>query len=107
MLEVQNINAVQKGSLLAICDVHIIPWKMTLHEVKIFEKGANRWLGMPAKEYINDMGEKKYTDLITFDNESVKNSFRNQIMGAIDRFLESNPDMKPEDVIKEDDKMPF
>ena len=41
MIEVQNINAVNKGSLLATCDVHIVPWKLTFHEVKIFEKGAS------------------------------------------------------------------
>jgi len=107
MLEVLNINAINKGSLLATCDVHIIPWKLTLHEVKIFEKGANRWLGMPSKEFVNDAGEKKYTDLVSFDNDGVKNRFRSQIMGAIDKYLQANPDMKPEDVIKEDDSVPF
>lgn len=107
MIEVQNINAINKGSLLAICDVHIKPWKLTLHEVKVFEKGANRWIGMPAKEFVNDLGEKKYTDLVTFDNESVKTRFRSQIMGAIDKFLEGNPDMKPEDVIKDTTEIPF
>ena len=107
MIEVQNINAVNKNSLLATCDVHIVPWKMTLHEVKIFEKGANRWLGLPAKEFTNNMGEKKYTELVTFDNEAVKNRFRSQIMGAIDKYLSENPDMKPEDAIKENDEMPF
>jgi DNA-binding cell septation regulator SpoVG len=107
MLEVQNINAIEKGSLLATCDIHIIPWKMTLHEVKIFQKGANRWIGMPSKEFTNDKGEKKYTDLVTFDNEGIKNRFRSQIMGAIDKYLSENPDMKGEDVIKEDDEIPF
>ncbi len=107
MLEVQNINRVDKGSLLATCDVHIKPWKMTLHEVKIFQKGASRWLGMPSKEYTSDLGEKKYTDLVTFDNEGVKNRFRSQIMGAIDEYMASNPDMKPENVINEDDEIPF
>lgn len=107
MLEVQNINAVGKGSLLATCDVHIVPWKVTLHDVKIFEKGQNRWIGLPAKEVVNDMQEKKYIEMITFDNDGVKNRFRNQIMGAIDKYLAQNPDMKPEDVIKEDDDLPF
>lgn len=107
MLEVQNINPVNKGSLLAVCDVRIIPWKLTLKEIKIFEKGANRWISMPGREFINDMGEKKYIDLIEFESEGVKNRFRAQIMGAIDKFLSENPDMKPEDVIKEDDSIPF
>lgn len=107
MIEVQNINALNKGSLLATCDVHIVPWKITLHDVKIFEKGANRWIGMPAKEITNNMGEKKYIELITFDNEGVKNRFRSQIMGAIDKYLANNPDMTPEDAIKETDDIPF
>lgn len=107
MLEVKNIQPINKGSMLAKCDVHIKPWRMTLCEVKIFEKGAARWIGLPSREFINDMGEKKYIELIHFDNDGVKNSFRNQIMGAIDKFLAENPDMKPEDVIKEDDGVPF
>jgi hypothetical protein len=107
MIEVQNINAVNKNSLLATCDVHIIPWKLTLTEVKIFEKGANRWISMPSREYTNDLGEKKYIELITFDNDGVKTRFRNQVMGAVDKFLSNNPDMKPEDVVNESDAFPF
>jgi len=108
MIEVQNINPVNKGAVLATCDVHIIPWKMTLHEVKIFEKGVNRWIGMPAREYVNPTtNEKKYIELMTFDNDGVKNRFRNQIMGAIDKFMQENPDLKPVDAIKIDDEPPF
>ena len=107
MLEIENIRAVQKGSLLATCDVHIVPWKMRLHEVKIFEKGMNRWIGMPAREKLETDGTKKYIDLISFDNEGVKSRFRDQIMGAIDQYLASNPEMKPEDVITPDDELPW
>ena len=107
MISVQNINAVNKGSLLATCDVHITPWKMTLNDVKIFEKGANRWISMPSREHVNELGEKKYIELITFDNEGVKNRFRSQVMGAVDKYLEQNPDMKPEDVINNDSTFPF
>lgn len=107
MLEVLNIHPIKKGSLLATCDVHIKPWQITLHDIKIFEKGANRWINLPSKEFVNDSGDKKFTELVTFDNDSVKNRFRNQIMGAIDKFLEANPEMKSEDVIKPDDNYPF
>ena len=93
--------------MLATCDVHIIPWKITLQEIKIFEKGANRWIGLPSREFVSDAGEKKYVELITFDSEGIKNRFRSQIMGAIDKFLDSNPGMKPEDAIKDSDELPF
>ncbi len=107
MIEIKNIVPIKKGALLARCDVRIVPWKTTLHEVKIFEKGANRWITMPAKEFTNEMGEKKYTELVSFDDEATKNRFRSQIMGAIDKYLAENPDLTPEDVIKADDELPF
>lgn len=106
MLEVCNINPVMKKSLLATCSVYIKPWHIYLHEVKIFEKGAQRWIGMPSRTY-EENGETKYIELLTFDSEAVKNSFRRQIMTAIDKYLNDNPDCKPEDVIKEDDTLPF
>lgn len=107
MIEVQDIQPINKGSLLAKCSVHIIPWKLTIHDIKIFEKGANRWITMPAKEHVDASLEKKYIELITFDTEVIKNRFRSQIMGAIDKFLQENPEMKPVDVIQENDNLPF
>jgi hypothetical protein len=80
---------------------------MTLHEVKIFEKGTNRWIGMPAKEFVSENGEKRYTELVTFDSDSVKIRFRAQVMDAIDKILDANPDMKPENLIKANAEMPF
>ncbi len=107
MIEVSNINAVNKGSLLATCDVYIQPWDLELSEVKIFQKGENRWLGMPSKEFTNSIGEKKFIELINFRKEASKNRFRSQIMGAVDKYLAANPDMKTEDIIKEGEELPF
>lgn len=107
MIEVLNIQAVNKGSLLAKCDVRIIPWKLTMHDVKVFEKGANRWIGMPSRDYVDNFGEKKYIEHLSFDDEGTKSRFRAQIMGAIDKYLSSNPEMKPEEVITEDSEFPF
>lgn len=106
MIEVKNINPINKGSLLATCDVYIKPWKLTLHEVKIFEKGVNRWLSMPSREFVNPEGEKKYIELMSWDNEAIKNRFRAQILDAVMKFLTGNPELKVEDVIKEEE-LPF
>lgn len=106
MIEVKNINPINKGSLVATCDVHIKPWKLTLIEIKIFEKGANRWITLPSKEYVNEMGEKKYTELLAFDNDVIRSRFRSEILSAVDKFMTTNPDMKPEPIIK-DEELPF
>jgi hypothetical protein len=107
MIEIQNVQEVKKGSLLATCDVYIRPWHLFMHEVKIFQKGNNRWLGLPAREVSNEVGEKKYVELITFDSDAVKTRFRNQIMKHIEDHLEKNPDLTPQDLIKEFDEVPF
>lgn len=107
MIQVQNIKAINKNSLLAICDVHIAPWRLTLKEVKIFQKGANRWISLPTKEVLKPGGEKIYVELISFDTEAIKDRFRHQIMEVIDKYLLDNPEMKEEDVIKFDDDLPF
>jgi hypothetical protein len=106
MIEVKNINPINKGSLVATCDVHIKPWKLTLIDIKIFEKGANRWITLPSKEYVNEMGEKKYTELLAFDNDVIRSRFRGEILAAVDKFMATNPDMKPEPIIK-DEELPF
>jgi hypothetical protein len=106
MIEVKNINPINKGSLVATCDVHIKPWKLTLIDIKIFEKGANRWITLPSKEYVNEMGEKKYTELLAFDNDIIRSRFRSEILSAVDKFMATNPDMKPEPIIK-DEELPF
>lgn len=105
MIEVSNIKQINKGTLLASCDVRIAPWKMTLKEVKIFEKGTQRWIGLPSREYLEN-DEKKYIELISFDNNDIKTRFRDQIMKEINLFLQRNPEMKPDDVIQDGD-LPF
>lgn len=107
VIEVLNIKPINKNSLLAVCDVRIVPWKLTLKEVKIFEKGTNRWISLPAKQSQMPDGNMRYDELIAFDNDSIKQRFRDQIMEAVDAFLATNPDMKPEDAIKFDDDLPF
>jgi len=105
MIEISNINPIRKNSVLATCTVYIKPWKMFMHEVVIFEKGASRWLGMPSRKYEKD-GEIKYVELLTFDNEATKKSFRNQILEVVEKYLDTNPECSPENVIVESE-FPF
>lgn len=106
MIEVLNIHAINKGNVLATCDVRIIPWQLTFCEVVIFQKGSSRWIALPSKTFQGDLGEIKYKEMIKFDSDAVKNRFRSQIMGAIDKYLEENPTMEAPPVIKQAE-LPF
>lgn len=84
MIEVKNIKLINKGSLIASCDVRLSPMKYTFRSVKIFEKGANRWISLPTieKEY---NGEKKYLQTGEWDDEETKNHFRDQVLSIFDK----------------------
>ena len=107
MIEIQNIERVDKGSLLAKCDVYVKPWHLILREVKVFQKGDRRWVGMPAKEGMGHDGVKIYSELVEFDSDGVKKRFRSLIMDAVDAYIEKNPSMTPEPIFGQQDEMPF
>lgn len=107
MIEVSNVFPIGKGSLLCVCDVKIVPWKLILKEVKVFEKGANRWVSLPCKEVEQSDGTKKYVELIDFESSMVRRRFVDQLRDAVSLFLDDNPDLQPEDAIKADAECPF
>lgn len=105
MIEVRNINPVNKNSLLATCDVYIKPWKYTFIGCKIFQKGAQIWVNMPSVEKdVN--GEKKYIETGKWDSEAIHKRFKEQVMQAWDAYVAENPDLKQPDAIV-DGEVPF
>jgi len=106
VIEIQNIEPVYKGALVAKCDVYIKPWHLILKEVKIFEKGTQRFVGLPARKFDSDEGEK-WVELVQFDSDSVKKRFTAQIRKAVDEYLAKNPNMEPEPVVSESEDLPF
>jgi hypothetical protein len=107
MIEVSNINPINKGDVLASVSVHIKPWKLKLHEVLVFQKGLNRWVSLPTRKYEDKEGVTKYQKLMEFDDTGAEKRFRDQIMQAVDAYIQRNGDLLPEDVVKEDEPLPF
>lgn len=106
MINVFNVNPINKGDILASCSVEITPWKIKIHKIVVFQKGSNRWISLPREKYESN-GETKYTDLLEFTDNGARQRFRDQIMFAIDDYIMKNGDLSPEDVIKEDEPFPF
>jgi DNA-binding cell septation regulator SpoVG len=106
MIDIISVNPLNKGDLLATVSVYIRPWKMKIHEIAVFQKGANRFISLPTRKWEQN-GETKYQKLLEFDDNAVEKRFRDQIMKAVDDYTERNGDLIPEDVIKEDEEFPF
>jgi len=106
MIEVFNIYPIHKGDLLASCSVEIKPWKLKIHKVTVFQKGLNRWISLPREKYESN-GETKYNDLLEFTDAGATKRFRDQVMQAVDAYIQKNGDLAPEDVVKENEDFPF
>lgn len=107
MIEVQNIEKIGKGSLVAKCEVVIVPWQMILKEIKIFQKGNNRWITMPNRDYIDKDGNTKYLELIDFISPQKKAKFKEQVEEAVKNYLKENPTMESKPVINMEEEFPF
>lgn len=107
MIEIINVNPINKGDMLASVSVHIKPWKFKIHKIAVFQKGQNRWVSLPREKYETREGETKYNDLMEFDDPAVSKRFRDQIMQAVDAYIMRNGDLVPEDVVKENEPFPF
>lgn len=107
VIQISNVQAVQKNSLFATCDVYIRPLDLELCRVCIFQKGANRWLGMPSAKWEGKDGETKFEELVKFRSDATKKRFRDQVMQAIDKYLMQNPNLDPEPFVDEMSALPF
>lgn len=107
MIEITNINPIHKGDLMATCSVKIKPWKMTFHKVTVWQKGVNRWVTMPREKYETRDGETKYNDLIEFEDNNSKKRFSDQIVEAVNEYIEKVGDFTPEAIVKKDDPLPW
>lgn len=106
MIEVISVNPINKGDMVASVSVHIKPWKQKIHEIMVWQKGINRWISLPTRKY-ETQGETKYAKLIEFDDAAADKRFRDQILQAVEAYIERNGDLVPEDVIKDDQEFPF
>jgi hypothetical protein len=68
-----------------------LPSGMVLHHLTLHEKGETRWIGLPAREWINEQGVKQYAKLIEFSDRVTSDKFRDAVLAALDRYLENLP----------------
>ena len=64
-----------------------LPSGMVIHNLTLHEKGDARWVGLPAREWTDNQGEKQYAKLIEFTTRAIADRFRDEILLALDRYL--------------------
>jgi hypothetical protein len=76
-----------KGTLVGFFAV-TLPSGLVLHDLMLHSKGDARWIGFPAREWVNQSGAKQYARLIKFTSRAVADKFRDAVLAALDRYLQ-------------------
>jgi hypothetical protein len=71
-----------------------LPSGMVLHRLMLHEKGETRWVGLPSREWTNDQGLKQFAKLIEFRDHATADRFRDAVLAALDRHLQSLGEMQ-------------
>lgn len=67
----------------------------------------NRWVSLPRERYDDKDGVTQYKNILEFDDSQVEKRFRDQIMEAVDQYIEKNDGLNTENVIRRDEPFPF
>jgi hypothetical protein len=68
-----------------------LPSRLVIQGLTLHHKGESRWVGMPAKEYVDKNGIKKYQPIIDFVSREDSDRFQVQVLAALDHHLEVVP----------------
>ena len=68
-----------------------LPSGMILHHLMLHESGETRWVGLPSREWMDSQGVKQFAKLIEFRDRATADKFRDAVLAALDRHLETLP----------------
>ena len=102
-IKISNVSMKNKGALILQCDIELVPWGLSLREVRYFEKGQNYWIGMPCRSWKGDDDQWCFKELIQFTDTDTKERFRKSICDKIREAIENGVDETP----AMDEEVPF
>ncbi len=98
-IECLKFQSVNKGSFVGFADFFIPKTGLEIYGCQLFQKEGKRWINMPAREYTNSDGEKKFASYIRYRENSHKDMFTELALKAIDKkCAELNSEKLPPEV---------
>lgn len=64
-----------------------LPSGLVLHGLMLHQRGDHRWIGFPAREWLNAENVKQYARWIEFVDEAANERFHNAVLNALDLKL--------------------
>lgn len=77
---------INKGALVAICDIEIAGWHLMLNDCKWFRKDNKQWIGMPSTSFTNREGKTIYKNVVEFSDKDAAARFQAAALEAVEMF---------------------
>lgn len=84
-IECLKFQSVNKGSFLGYADFYIPKTGLEIYGCQLFQKDGKRWINMPAREYANEQGEKKFAPYLRYREPAHKDMFAELALKAIEK----------------------
>ena len=84
-IECIKFQSVNKGSFVGYADFYIPKTGLEIYGCQLFQKDGKRWINMPAREYTNEQGEKKYAPYVRYREPNHKELFSEYALKAIEK----------------------
>lgn len=82
-MQIVKYKSIDKGCLKASFQIYMPEWSpgITIRDCKLFQKGSDQWVQLPARQYEMD-GQTKNYDFLFFD-EGGKTPFQEKVLSLL------------------------
>jgi len=86
MIECTRFKSCRRDSFVGFADFFIDKWGVELQGCSLYMKNGQKWLNLPAKEYQNEQGERKFAPYVRFREKDHYKRFCEAAIRAIDEY---------------------
>jgi hypothetical protein len=85
-IRVTRVHPINKGALVAFCDIHIEAWGLAIYDCKHFKTNKAEWIGLPSSAFTNRDGKTLYKTLVEFTDKEAAERFQRAALAAVLNF---------------------
>jgi hypothetical protein len=85
-VEIVKFREHKKNTLQGFLTILLQPSGIEIRDLTVHEKNGKRWIGMPAKPYLDDSGDTKYSLIVYFPDRDRSDQFQKAVLAALDKF---------------------
>jgi hypothetical protein len=78
-----NLKFIRKNTLIATADLTIPRWRLVIRGALWCTKNEKEWVGLPAREWIDRNGDKKFATILEFTDRETAARFQIAALNAV------------------------